>query len=177
MGKGGANAAGATFALVLLAILAFAGNSLFARAALVDGGIGAGAFSAIRLAAGALVLLPLLGGLPKRSDLGGGLALAAYAIAFAFAYRTLSTATGALLLFASVQATILIVAALRGERPGRLALFGVAVATGGLAWLFAPGASAPDMVGALLMAGSGIAWGAYTLIGRGAASASRQVAT
>lgn len=177
MRSGGIGRAGVTVILVALAILAFAGNSLFARAALIDGAMGAGSFSAIRLAAGALVLLPFLGGIPKSSDAPGGIALAAYAIFFAFAYRSLPTATGALILFASVQATILLVAAARGERPGALALLGVLVASAGLAWLFAPGAGAPDAMGAVLMLAAGIAWGFYTLIGRAAQSATRQVAT
>ena len=159
MQGGGARRLGVTLLLVTIAILAFAGNSLFARAALVDGGIGAGAFSAIRLIAGALVLLPFVNGVPRGRDLPGGIALAAYAILFAFAYRSLTTASGALILFA-----------------GALALIGVVVALGGLGWLFAPGVGAPDAMGAFLMLGAGIAWGFYTLIGRAAASATQQVA-
>ena len=163
--------------LALLAILAFAGNSLFARAALAGGMIDAASYSVIRLGAGALVLLPLLRSLPKGSDWPGALALFAYAILFGFAYLGLSTATGALILFASVQASILIIGAARGDRPGTLALIGVAMALAGIGWLFAPGAGAPEPVAALLMAGAGCAWGVYTLIGRGAASATRQTAT
>ncbi|MEP2735527.1 MAG: DMT family transporter [Erythrobacter sp.] len=159
-----------TVILASLAIAAFAGNSLLARAALVDGAIEAGAFSAIRLAAGALVLLPFLGAKPSRTDLPGAFALAVYVAGFSLAYLSLGAGIGALILFACVQATIIITGFVRGERLSLLGGAGLALAMGGLAVLLAPQTGSAETVGigpAMLMSAAGIAWGAYTLIGRG----------
>ena len=160
--------------LAVLAIAAFAGNSLLARAALADGGIEAGAFSTIRLAAGALVLLPVLGARPSKSDLPGAVALAVYVAGFSLAYLSLEAGMGAVILFGFVQATILGVGAMRGDVLSVRAWIGVTLALAGMVWLFAPWDSAGAFIeialpGAL-MAAAGIAWGAYTLIGRGSAS-------
>ncbi|MEM6476654.1 MAG: DMT family transporter [Pseudomonadota bacterium] len=159
--------------LAALAISAFAGNSLLARAALADGTIEAGAFSAIRLAAGALVLLPVLGARPSKSDLPGALALAVYVAGFSLAYLSLEAGMGAVILFGFVQATILGVGVMRGDVLGVRAWIGVALALAGMVWLFAPWDSAGNFADialpGALMAAAGIAWGAYTLIGRGSA--------
>ncbi|WP_379922760.1 DMT family transporter [Erythrobacter sp. R86502] len=155
-----------TLALASLAIAAFAGNSLLARAALGEGAIGAGAFSAIRLAAGAIILLPVIGRWPRRGDWSGALALAIYVAGFSFAYRTLDAGTGALILFAAVQATILLVGHARGEALTRTGWAGIAAAMAGLVVLLAPGGTAFDPLAAGLMGAAGAAWGAYTLLGR-----------
>jgi drug/metabolite transporter (DMT)-like permease len=164
-----------TLALVSLALLAFAGNSLLARAALADGAIEAGAFSAIRLASGALILLPVLGRRPGLADAPGAAALAVYVAGFSLAYLSLGAGIGALILFACVQATILVVGIVRGERPGVLGWCGLALAFAGLIVLLAPGSGAGrqavPLAPAALMASAGVAWGAYTLIGRGSADA------
>ncbi|KLI65187.1 hypothetical protein AAV99_03020 [Aurantiacibacter marinus] len=154
--------------LAAAAIIAFAGNSLFARAALADGAMGAGAYSAFRLAAGALILLPVLGRTPGRADLFGATALAIYIGSFSFAYISLGAASGALILFACVQATILLIAAIRGDAPALRGWLGMALALAGVAYLLAPGAGAVEIAPALLMAMAGAAWGVYTLLGRGA---------
>ena len=182
-----------TFGLSSLAILAFAGNSLLARAALADGAIEAGAYSVIRLASGALLLLPLLGRKPSVKDAPGAVALAIYVGGFSLAYLSLGAAMGALILFACVQATIMLVGVFRSEPVTRAAWFGLVVAMGGLILLLAPetggatkasgasvkaGGQAVSLTAAALMALAGIAWGAYTLIGRGhkdATSASARI--
>lgn len=163
-----------TACLATFAIAAFAGNSLLARAALADGAIEAGAYSAIRLAAGALVLLPFLGARPSRADVPGAIALAIYVAGFSLAYLSLEAGIGAVILFGFVQATILAVGAWRGERLLTTGWFGVALALGGMVWLMEPWrATQPGaalLAPSLLMAAAGIAWGAYTLIGRGSAN-------
>ena len=93
--------------------------------------------------------------------------LFAYAVAFSFAYLGLTTATGALILFGCVQLTMFGVSLHRGVRPGALEWIGLAVAFGGLVYLVLPGLSAPPITSALLMAAAGIAWGGYTLRGKG----------
>lgn len=154
--------------LAAIAIIAFAGNSLFARAALADGAMGAGAFSAIRLAAGALILLPVIGRLPGRADIPGALALAIYVGGFSLAYISLGAASGALILFACVQATMLLIGVVQGNPPSLRGWLGMVLALAGVAYLLAPGAGAVDIAPSLLMAAAGAAWGIYTLLGRGA---------
>ncbi|KQB29842.1 hypothetical protein AOA77_22835, partial [Pseudomonas paraeruginosa] len=97
----------------------------------------------------------------------GAAALFVYAAAFSYAYVQLDAGTGALLLFGAVQVSLLLAGLLRGERPGTQALAGFLLALGGLLYLLLPGASAPPLGGALLMLLSGLAWGLYTLLGRG----------
>lgn len=160
-----------TAILAMIAIAAFAGNSLLARAALGAGAIEAGAFSTIRLAAGALVLLPFLGRRPKAKDLPGAISLAVYIAGFSIAYLSLGAGTGALILFACVQVTIIVVGYLRGEGPSVVGWAGMMLAIGGLVVLLAPAGDgvelAPTMLfPALMMGAAGAAWGAYTLIGR-----------
>lgn len=175
-------------------MLAFAGNSLLCRAALEPrpGGlrIDPATFTAIRIGAGALALLPVLlsgrGGTPpvrgdrapRAAGLAGGLLLT-YALAFAASYRTVPAGTGALLLFGAVQLTMLGVARLEGERLGPRRAVGALLAGGGLVLLLAPGRAGiegTDPVGAGLMIVSGVAWGGYTLLGRGQAAPTRATA-
>lgn len=167
-----------TVALAALAVCAFAGNTLLTRAALADDLIGAELFAQIRFGSGAIALLAFaaltrLDLTPRRADIAGGLALAAYAVAFTFATVSLQAAAGALILFACVQATVLGAAMASGTRPGAVQLCGLAVALGGLAWLLAPSmaasSDAPPLSAAILMGVAGLAWGAYTWLGRGTA--------
>jgi drug/metabolite transporter (DMT)-like permease len=159
--------------LVAIAILAFAGNSLLTRAGLATGLIGAGAFVAVRLVAGAL----LLGGLtamrggkpwPDLRDGRGIAALTIYMLGFTFAYRQLGAATGALILFASVQLTMVGVSVARGTRPSPMESAGALLALAGLSWLLLEDLRAPQLLPALSMVSAGVAWGFYTLVGRGA---------
>jgi drug/metabolite transporter (DMT)-like permease len=169
-----------TIALTLLALFAFAANSLLCRLALAEQAIDATSFTAIRLASGAAVLLVLVERTrghvtvqrlalqrPRWRDLWPPLALFLYALPFSLAYVRIGAATGALILFGAVQFTLLAVALRRGERPRARAWLGFVLALGGFAWLCGPSASRPDLLGVVLMAGAGVAWAAYTLLGRG----------
>lgn len=189
---------GRLWLLTALTMLAFAANSLLCREALVSGSIDAASFTLVRMVSGALVLMMLAfmqsrtarapesiqdsnskqasdpKQVPKRARLAGNwrsaLALLGYAAAFSFAYLSLTAATGALLLFGAVQATMIGYGLWAGERPNRLQLFGMLLALLGLGWFLLPGVAAPDSVGALLMLLAGVCWGVYSLLGRGAAS-------
>ena len=158
--------------LTTFAMLAFAGNSLLCRIALRDTAIDAASFTSVRLASGALVLLLLLRRRGVRPLAAGSwpmaAALFAYAITFSFAYRDLTAATGALLLFGGVQLTMTSYGLAAGERLSGLRLVGVLVAVGGLVWLLLPGIAAPPYLAAALMLAAGAAWGVYSLLGRGA---------
>jgi drug/metabolite transporter (DMT)-like permease len=159
-------------ALTSLAMFAFAGNSLLCRLALKHTNIDAASFTAIRLLSGAAMLWLITrvrGG--TRSGRGSwlsALALFAYAAGFSFAYVNLSVATGALLLFGAVQATMIGVGIWKGERLRGPQLVGLSLALGGLIGLLLPGLSAPPVAAAALMLGAGVAWGVYSLRGQGA---------
>jgi drug/metabolite transporter (DMT)-like permease len=158
--------------LTALAMMAFAGNSLLCRLALRDTGIDAATFTAIRLASGALVLW-LLVTLRRDERAGHGnwpsaFALSVYAAGFSFAYLTLPAATGALLLFGAVQATMIGHGLWKGERLSGIQWIGLVLALGGLVGLLLPGLSAPPPMGSTLMLCAGIAWGVYSLRGRAA---------
>jgi drug/metabolite transporter (DMT)-like permease len=151
--------------LTLLAMVAFASNSLLCRLALRQTTIDAASFTLIRLLSGVIALwLIVITRKPGRTTL----ALFAYAAAFSFAYISLSVGTGALLLFGMVQATMIFWGLRKGERLNARQWFGLAIALGGLVALVFPGLSAPPIGGALLMTGAGIAWGIYSLRGKGA---------
>jgi len=160
--------------LTLLALLAFAGNSLLCRAALAHTSIDAASFTTVRLVSGALVLW-LLARLhvAKTSASGRGHALSAlalfgYAAGFSFAYTQLDTGMGALILFGAVQATMIGYGMWRGERLALWQWFGLALALVGLALLLWPGEAAASLPAALLMLAAGIAWGIYSIRGKGA---------
>jgi len=159
-------------ALILLAMIAFAANSLLCRAALRHTGIDPASFTMIRLLSGAAMLW-LLVQMRSGTRTGGGnwlsaLALFVYAAGFSFAYVSLPAATGALLLFGAVQATMIGHGIRAGERPGRLQLVGMCLAFSGLVMLLLPGLSAPPLYGSVLMLVAGAAWGVYSLRGKGA---------
>ncbi|WP_103466456.1 DMT family transporter [Pseudomonas putida] len=97
----------------------------------------------------------------------GGLALYLYAYLFSVAYLQLGAGVGALVLFGAVQITMFAVAWLRGERLSARTLLGMLIAFAGLVLLLLPGAEAPPLLSALVMAASGVAWGAYSLLGKG----------
>ncbi|MEO7723560.1 MAG: DMT family transporter [Chthoniobacterales bacterium] len=156
--------------LTLLAMLAFAGNSLLCRAALKHLAIDAASFTFIRILSGAVAIALILqlrrGTREKAGSWISAFALFLYAAAFSFAYNTLSAGTGALLLFGAVQATMILWGLRRGERLHAGQLGGLVLALGGLVWLLFPGLSAPPLGGSLLMLSAGVAWGIYSLRGK-----------
>jgi len=159
-------------ALTVLTLFAFAGNSLLGRMALSDAGIDPASYTLIRLAAGALMLAWLARRQrPRGGDWTSGLALFAYAAGFSFAYVRLDTGIGALLLFAAVQITMIGAGLRAGERLHARAVFGMAIALSGLVLLLRPGPHAPAWFGSLLMLAAGVAWGVYSLRGRGSGNA------
>ncbi len=166
--------------LTTITMIAFAGNSLLCRFALSGGSIDAASFTTLRLVSGALTLaaLVLAGGGSGRitGNWPSAAALLGYAAGFSFAYVSLPTATGALLLFGAVQATMIGYGLFVGERPNAQQMGGIVLASGGLVVLFLPGLQAPPIGGALLMVGAGISWGVYSLRGRGRSDPSRATA-
>jgi drug/metabolite transporter (DMT)-like permease len=166
--------------LVVLTMIAFAGNSLLCREALRNTRIDAASFTTIRLVSGAIALWLIVRFRDSNSVSAGNwlsaFALFAYAAAFSFAYITLSAGTGALLLFGAVQATMIGWGLWRGERFDARQVIGLLLAFGGLIGLVLPGVSAPSPQGSLLMLAAGFAWGVYSLRGRGSGDATRTTA-
>lgn len=164
--------------LTLLALMAFAGNSLLCRAALATTHIDAATFTTVRLLAGAIMLTLIVqmragasAGASGNVNVGAGnwpsaLALVVYAAGFSFSYLALTTAAGALILFGAVQITMIGYGLWRGEQMQWLQKLGFLLAFGGLTGLLLPGLTAPPVGGALLMLGAGIAWGIYSLRGK-----------
>ncbi len=158
--------------LTILAMLAFAGNSLLCRMALKHTGIDAVSFTSIRLTSGALMLWLIVWWRGERSGMRGSwlasLALFTYAVFFSIAYINLSAGTGALLLFASVQITMISYGLWTGERLQWPQMLGLILALVGLIVLLLPGLTTPPLLSSLLMVGAGMAWGIYSLLGKGA---------
>ena len=158
--------------LTALAMIAFAANSLLCRMALAGGEIDPGTFALVRVASGAATLAAIVfarRGITRwRPDWKAAAALTGYLVFFSFAYVGLTAGTGALILFGAVQLTMFAAALKSGERLPPLGWAGLAVAAAGLVVLVAPGVSAPRPLPAAAMAVAGIAWGLYSLLGRGA---------
>ncbi len=155
------------------ALIAFALNSILCRMALGSGEADAVSFTAVRLASGAMMLAIIAASLgkTKMAVKSGHWAVAfflfVYAIAFSLAYLGLTAGTGALILFGSVQITMVAAALIRGERPGSFEWMGLGAAVGGLIYLVLPGLTSPPLAASLLMAVAGMAWGFYTIRGKG----------
>ena len=162
-----------TLIFTTLALIAFAANSVLCRLALGGETIDAAGFTCVRLLSGALVLLALLffNKTNKSSRTRGSWSAACmlflYAVTFSFAYLTLNTGTGALILFGSVQMTMILMSIRSGNRLIMIEWLGVTTAFTGLIYLVLPGVTAPSFSGFSLMTLAGIAWGLYTLKGRG----------
>jgi len=159
--------------LTTIALIAFAANSVLSRLALGQQALDAASFTEIRLLSGAVVLYLLLSirsgrlAVPSGGSWSATLMLFLYAVTFSFAYNTLDTGTGALILFGAVQITMLLVTLITGNRLHALEWLGVVMAFSGFTYLVLPGMGAPSLSGFALMTVAGIAWGIYTLKGRG----------
>ena len=175
-----------TISLVTLAMFAFAANSLLCRMALAHTDVDPVSFTVARIAGGAWALLILsfifyrqfaknkglstIDLLQRGASVVGGISLFAYAALFSFAYINMSTGAGALLLFGSVQLTMLSAGKMRGEAFGSIQSVGIAIAFVGLIILLLPSTTTPPLGSAVMMVLAGIAWGIYSIIGQGSES-------
>jgi drug/metabolite transporter (DMT)-like permease len=168
-----------------VALIAFATNSILCRSALLSNSIGPLEFASIRLFSGIIALLPIIlfrrrwFGTRDEAQSGQTSTLAIgwttiapaamlfiYALFFSLAYVQLSTGTGALILFASVQMTMMGITVARGTKVLPLQWVGMVVSFGGLLYLLSPGLSRPSLSGAILMVIAGMSWGIYSVLGR-----------
>jgi drug/metabolite transporter (DMT)-like permease len=162
-----------TILLTAVAMVAFAANSLLARLALASGSMDAAPFTVIRLASGAFVMTALLlwqrgrqAARDRPGNWSSAAALLAYALGFSLAYLRLGAATGALILFAAVQGTMISWGMVKRDHPTSVEIVGLAIAFAAFVYLLLPGLDTPDLGGTLLMVAAGIAWGIYSLRGR-----------
>lgn len=159
------------FIYTTLTMIAFAGNSLFCRMALKETAIDAASFTSVRLLSAAIMLWFLMRWQKqapfKQGNWRSAIALFLYAVALSYAYRTINTGAGALMLFGAVQITMLIAGFIAGERMRPLQSLGFIAALMGLVILVSPGVEAPSLPDSILMLASGVAWGFYSLLGRG----------
>jgi len=167
------------FTLALITMIAFASNSILCRMALLNFQAGALTFTVIRMTSGAFMLLPILLWPRKTSEattdrrfaltwptVGMAASLFSYALFFSLAYLELQAATGAIILFPTVQITMIGLSLLLGNRLSLLEWVGFAVALTGLVYLVLPGLAAPPLLGASMMMLSGISWGVYSILGQ-----------
>ncbi len=170
------------FSLTVLTLMAFAANSVLTRLALIENEICAWSFVSIRLLSGALMLILIVGARHSfkqnlvEGSWRGASALLAYAVFFSFAYLLLATGTGALILFAIVQLTMLSWGFFKGERLNMIQWLGFIMAVAGLIYLLSPGLEAPSLLGAVLMTIAGLGWGAYSILGKTIGNPTRQTA-
>lgn len=158
--------------LTAAAMLCFAANSILCRLALAPGLIDAASFTTVRVFCGAAMLSMIVyvvqGRLPRRSqaNVRSATSLLGYLILFSFAYTRLDAGSGALILIGAVQITMFAIAFLQGERFQLSQWAGLGLALLGFVYLMLPGVSAPDLLGAFLMALSGFSWGCFSVAGR-----------
>lgn len=157
--------------LTILAMVAFAANSVLCRIALGRELIDAASFTSIRLASGAFMLALILASKAEikstwKFNSLSSLALYTYAICFSFAYIEMTTGTGALILFGTVQLTMILFGVIHGEKSSMVVWCGITLAIAGLVYLVLPGLNAPSISSATLMTLSGLAWAAYSLRGK-----------
>ncbi len=161
-----------TIAYTSFALLAFAGNSVICRLALGENTIDAASFTVIRLLSGIITLTLILiisnknAKATSKGSWSASFMLFLYAVTFSFAYITLDTGTGALILFGSVQITMILISLITGNRLHYSEWTGLLLAFSGFAYLLKPSLTTPSATGFFLMSVAGIAWGLYTLKGR-----------
>lgn len=165
-----------TFILSAITLIAFAANSVLCRLALGSGAIDAASFTILRLLSGAVTLAIVVTfahrkrPVTSRGSWRGAGSLFLYAATFSYAYITLETGTGALILFGAVQTTMIVGSLLSGTRLRVPEWVGAFVAFSGFLYLVLPNVTTPSIAGFMFMSAAGIAWGIYTLIGRTSAA-------
>lgn len=174
----------------VIALIAFAANSLFCRMALADGHIDAWSFTILRLLSAAVCLgiimsihayrlrqhvqepdsISHVAILDDKGSWLSSLSLVIYALCFSIAYVELDTGTGALILFSAVQLTMIGWGVYKKEHLSSLQWLAFIVAVAGFVYLMLPSAAVPSLSAATLMAISGVAWGIYSIRGKACVS-------
>ena len=169
----------------IIALVAFAANSLLCRLALAQGYIDAWNFTVIRLLSGAvclaIIMLLYTKQLNKKAQLSSSVindigswrssvSLLIYALCFSIAYIELDTGMGALILFSAVQFTMIGWGIYKQERLTAVQWLAFIVAFAAFVYLMLPSQTAPPVMAAVLMSISGVAWGIYSIRGKACVS-------
>ena len=166
-----------TIALTSFSLVAFAGNSILCKLALGQNKLDAASFTIVRLLSGIIVLLlvPKIfnekGTTTRNRNWISSVALFLYAVTFSYAYISLDTGTGALILFGAVQITMILASLIFGNKLHLAEWLGIISACSGFVYLIKPSLTTPSITGFILMTIAGIAWGIYTLRGKGSKQA------
>ena len=160
--------------LLPVVLLAFAANSLITRHVVGSDLLDAGLLTGVRFLSGAVALVLLVAVRRERVDVGRrhllpALWLGTYAVCISYGYRYVGAAAGTFVFYASVLAVLVAHdRATAGSVPGRR-VAGAVVGLAGIAVLAtAPAADDVRLLGVVLLALTGAAWGLYTAAGRGA---------
>lgn len=159
---------------IIIAMLAFAANSVLCRLALAGQQIDPMSFSVLRVLSGAVVLMFLYFAHRRRSkkplkiewNLKNAIYLAVYIVAFSIAYLKINAGVGALLLFGTVQLSMVAYGIFHGEKINLMCGIGLVVAVLGILFLLLSGANTPNLFYSLIMMISGLAWAAYSIAGK-----------
>lgn len=161
------------FILITLTLFFFSANSILTRVALVENYIDAFSFTFIRLLSGSIILLFILYFKQKTLNISiktnwiSSFMLFLYAICFSYSYINLDAGVGALILFATVQLFIIIIALIKKENFNIQKNIGIILALLGLTYLLFPEEDFTlSFFHVFLMIIAGIAWGAYTILGK-----------
>ncbi|MGJ8679029.1 DMT family transporter [Paraglaciecola sp.] len=162
-----------TFVYTLFALFAFAANSVLCRLALDQEKVDPVLFTAIRICSATVILLIIMAikqptkikQIKVYGSWTGALFLLVYAVGFSYAYVTLDTATGALVLFACVQFTMLFKNWRAGNTLNRFEQLGIMLSLCGFIYFVYPELTQPSLIGFILMSLAGVAWGLYSIAG------------
>lgn len=158
---------------VSIALLFLSANSIIARMALITQNIDAFTFTALRIFSGAVLLLIIYFYKTRSFHIDikknwiTSFMLFLYAICFSYSYLNMEAGVGTLILFASVQLSMIIIALFYKEKLTFNKAVGVLIAFLGLVYLLYPKEEfSLSFEHSALMIASGIAWAVYSILGK-----------
>jgi len=159
--------------IITLVMTAFAANSIITRLALSSNLIGPSNFALLRAGSAALILVLLVLFIQKKipkfkiNSIISSLALVGYLVGFSFAYLTINTGVGALILFGGSMIVMFAGALLLKEDISILRFIGVFLSLIGLYILTDPRFGDNSLFGIILMFLAAFSWGIYSILGHG----------
>ena len=159
--------------IITLVMTAFAANSIITRLALSSNLIGPSNFALLRAGSAALILVLLVLFIQKKipkfkiNSIISSLALVGYLVGFSFAYLTINTGVGALILFGGSMIVMFTGALLLKEDISILRFIGVFLSLIGLYILTDPRFGDNSLFGIILMFLAAFSWGIYSILGHG----------
>ena len=160
-----------TSLLLVFVLLSFSANSLITRHVVSGDLLAAGLLSAVRFAAGALALVGIAVVRRERVVVGPAnllpaLWLGIYAVCISYGYQHIGAAAGTFVFYATVLLTLVLWDVLHGDSIPLRRGAGAAISLAGIAVLASGSIRTVTVLGVLLLAVTGAAWGTYTAAGR-----------